>query len=243
MFRAAKVAEKAELAKKKSISRLEQNKSLAEKEALVAEKEAFTFFETLSDPEMDKIVGLNNNIQSQPVVPPRPLDNKSVKKPAIHPSEAKEKTDSSEDNVHHTSFLSSPDNHESKSAALAKLSEEIKASAKEPEGGTGKEKNKKSPVSAESSAHKKPEPNDIDDDKTYTVQISSFKELAPAQSLQAKLQKKGYSAYLLSIDSPGKGVIYRVFLGKYVGQGKAIAAANKVRQEDKLNGVVVLLRE
>jgi cell division septation protein DedD len=227
MYRVAKEAEKAEIARKKSSAKMEQDKLTAEKDALAAsEKEAFTFFETLGDPEMNKIVGLNNNIQSQPVVPPRPLENKPVKK-TVAPQEAKEKADVPSDGVKHVSFLSPLDNQESKPA---------------PSGETAGEKNKK--AHPEQSAPKKPAlKGDKDDDKTYTVQISSFKELAPAQSMQAKLQKKGYPAYLLSVDTPGKGVIYRVFLGKYIGQDKAKTAANKVRQEDNINGVVVLLQD
>lgn len=225
MYRTAKEAEKAELARKRSSSRIEQNKLMAEKDALAAsEKEAFTFFETLSDPEMNKIVGLNNNIQSQPVVPPRPLENRPVKKSVVS-QEAK--ADVVSDGVKHVSFLSQPDNHASKPA---------------PSGETAREKDKKG--HPEQSIPKKPAlKGDKDDDKTYTVQISSFKELAPAQSLQAKLQKKGYPAYLLSVDTPGKGVVYRVFLGKYIGQDKAKTAASKIRQEDNINGVVVLLQD
>lgn len=233
MFRAAREAEKqAELAKKKSSAKLEQSKSAAEKEAAVAEKEAYTFFETLGDPEMNKIVGLNNNIQSQPVVPPRPMENKAGKKATATP-ETKEKANASPDMVQHASLLTPPETHEFKSKPEYSKSNE-------PPVKVGKVGDKKVPVRTEPSAKSD---SRAEDDKTYTVQISSFKELAPAQSLQTRLQKKGYPAYLLLVDTPGKGAIYRVFLGKYIGADKAKAAANKARQEENVNGVVVLLQE
>ncbi len=178
---------------------------------------------------MNKIVGLNNTIQSQPVIPPRPMENKTGKK-ALAAQEAKEKVSPSPDMVQHASLLTSPETHESKSKP-----EDSKP--REPSVGSGKDGDKKALVRTEPSKSD----SRAGDDKTYTVQVSSFKELAPAQSLQARLQKKGYPAYLLLVDTTGKGAIYRVFLGKYIGSDKAKTAASKVRQEENANGAVVLL--
>lgn len=241
LFRLAKETEKAELAKRKSGLKLEQNRPAPDKEALAAsEKETLTFFETLSDPEMNKIVGLNNNIQNQPVVPPGPSDYKPKK--AVASPESKEKTNPSPDMASHASLLAPLGNRDSAYAALAKLSEEGKTAGKESSGEAAQDRGKKPPAVPEQ-ADRPVLKSGKDDDKTYAVQISSFKELAPAQSLQAKLRGKGHSAYLLSVDVAGKGVLYRVYLGKYVGLDKAKAAVNQVKKEDDINGVVVLLQD
>lgn len=230
LFRAAKESRKAVIAKKTGpvARKTDTEKSLpGQEKPAVEEKNDYTFFETLNDPEMKKIVGLNNQIQDEPIIPPQSSrsDNKAVKKatPAIHEKQDAPPTE--------TKSVVSQVVQEGRPAETPSdaTKENVKKDSAGPRGVT------QIPRVSEAAEGK-------DDDKTYTVQISSFKELSRAQALQTQLQKKGYPAYLLTVDTQS-GVVYRVFLGKYIGQGKAKAAANKVKREDKIDAVVVLLSE
>jgi cell division septation protein DedD len=70
--------------------------------------------------------------------------------------------------------------------------------------------------------------------------VSSFRDVKMASILKMKLQKKGFSPYLMKIELPNHGgVWHRVFLGKYADEDLAQKAAEQARQEHKLNAVVV----
>ena len=74
----------------------------------------------------------------------------------------------------------------------------------------------------------------------FVVQVSSFRDVKMASILKMKLQKKGFDAYLMKIELPNHGgVWHRVFLGKYTDEALAQKAAERARQEYKLNAVVV----
>jgi hypothetical protein len=74
----------------------------------------------------------------------------------------------------------------------------------------------------------------------YAVQVSSFRDVKMASVLKKKLQGKGFDAYLMEIELPNNGgVWHRVFLGQYIDEAFARKAAERARQEYKLNAVVV----
>jgi cell division septation protein DedD len=74
----------------------------------------------------------------------------------------------------------------------------------------------------------------------FAVQVSSFRDVKMASALKMKLQKKGFDAYLTEIALPNHGGRWhRVFLGQYVDEALARKAAERARQEHKLNAVVV----
>ena len=74
----------------------------------------------------------------------------------------------------------------------------------------------------------------------FAVQVSSFRDLKMASVLKMKLQKKGFDAYLRKIELPNHGgVWHRVFLGQYTDEALARKAAERARQEHKLNAVVI----
>ena len=74
----------------------------------------------------------------------------------------------------------------------------------------------------------------------FVVQVSSFRDVKMANILKMKLQKKGFDAYLMKIELPNHGGVWnRVFLGKYTNEALAQKAAERARQEYKLNAVVV----
>ena len=74
----------------------------------------------------------------------------------------------------------------------------------------------------------------------FAVQVSSFRDVKMASVLKKKLKEKGFDAYLMEIELPNHGgVWHRVFLGQYVDEALAKKAAERARQEHKLNAVVV----
>jgi hypothetical protein len=74
----------------------------------------------------------------------------------------------------------------------------------------------------------------------FAVQVSSFRDVKMASALKIKLQKKGFDAYLMEIELPNHGgKWHRVFLGQYVDEGLARKAAERARQEYKLNAAVI----
>ena len=72
----------------------------------------------------------------------------------------------------------------------------------------------------------------------YAVQVSSFRDEARAGALKVRLQKNGFDAFLMHTELANQDW-YRVFLGRYVDEQKAQDAANLIKNEYKLNAVVV----
>ena len=74
----------------------------------------------------------------------------------------------------------------------------------------------------------------------FAVQVSSFRDVKMASALKMKLLKQGFDAYLMEIELPNHGgKWYRVFLGQYVDEVLARKAAERARQEYKLNAAVI----
>ena len=74
----------------------------------------------------------------------------------------------------------------------------------------------------------------------FAVQVSSFRDVKMASALKMKLQKKGFDAYLMEIELPNDGgKWHRVFLGQYVDEVLARKAAERARQEYKINAAVI----
>ena len=58
--------------------------------------------------------------------------------------------------------------------------------------------------------------------------------------MESKLQRKGYSAFVMSVEvSKEKGVWYRVFLGKYQTQANARAVAQEALRLHNLKTLVL----
>ncbi len=98
---------------------------------------------------------------------------------------------------------------------------------------------KVTPSTAPSSSAKRAVPSAIPL-RPYMVQVSSFKKLTHARALASKLKRKGYRAFVMSVQvSQTKGRWYRVFLGKYQTQANARAAAQKAQRLHKLKTLVL----
>lgn len=64
----------------------------------------------------------------------------------------------------------------------------------------------------------------------YYLQAASFRELADAEKLRARLGLKGYASVAQPREVEGKGTFYRVRLGPYSDKRKAKTVKNKLQK-------------
>jgi len=75
--------------------------------------------------------------------------------------------------------------------------------------------------------------------KTFRVQVSSFRESDMARSLEAHLKTKGYPAFYKAVTLAEKGTWYRVYLGEYAEKKDAQKTAQLARERDRLKPVII----
>lgn len=78
------------------------------------------------------------------------------------------------------------------------------------------------------------EPADCAGRSYYSIQISSFQNLENANKLVNSLKEKGKSVFWKKVDIPGKGVFYRVYLGKYKNREDAYEYWEKLREDEAI---------
>ena len=72
----------------------------------------------------------------------------------------------------------------------------------------------------------------------YAIQVSAVKDVNSAAKLVDRLRKKGYRAYQIRSEVPGKGVWYRVRVGAYESRDAAGATLKKLRA-DRFGGMII----
>jgi photosystem II stability/assembly factor-like uncharacterized protein len=77
----------------------------------------------------------------------------------------------------------------------------------------------------------------------YTVQIASAPSETEARSLVADLKSNGIEAYWVKAEVPGKGVRYRVRIGRYKTQADAKAAGDRAMGKNLINEFIVTIYE
>jgi len=73
----------------------------------------------------------------------------------------------------------------------------------------------------------------------YTIQVGSSRNLEQASELKGRLSKKGYAAYVQSVDLSDKGTWHRVRVGTYRDKEGAERVANDLRSQESLPATVV----
>src|SRR5262245_42151745 len=73
----------------------------------------------------------------------------------------------------------------------------------------------------------------------YTIQVSSFQSLEQAGELKGRLGKKGYAAYVQSVDLSDKGTWHRVRVGNYRDKEGAERVASDLRSRESLPATVM----
>ena len=73
----------------------------------------------------------------------------------------------------------------------------------------------------------------------YTIQVGSSRSLEQATELKDRLSKKGYVAYVQSVDLSDKGTWHRVRVGNYRDKEGAERIANDIRSRESLPTTVM----
>jgi cell division septation protein DedD len=73
----------------------------------------------------------------------------------------------------------------------------------------------------------------------YTIQVSSFRSLEQASELKGRLHRKGYAAYVQSVDLSDKGMWHRVRVGNYRDKEGAERVASDLRGRESLPATVM----
>ena len=183
----------------------------------------YTFFETLEDVDLERYVDLDGKVK--------------VMKKTVHSW-----VDEVEKVIHEPRILlaayKEPDEGSDKPSSYEDIINKLDDLMKE------EPKKKAAPsVAPAASARRAVAPSTVSS-KSYRVQVSSFRKLSHARALESKLQRQGYSAFVVSVDiSKTKGRWYRVFLGKYQTEASARAAAQKAQHLHNLKTLVVKARQ
>jgi cell division protein FtsN len=74
----------------------------------------------------------------------------------------------------------------------------------------------------------------------YTVQTASYQERNMAEDEVKRLKKRGFAAFVVSSELPGKGVWHRVRLGSFSNKAVAERLQKSVREKEGLSTIVVL---
>lgn len=74
---------------------------------------------------------------------------------------------------------------------------------------------------------------------TYRVQLGSFQTRSDATSLQLKLMKAGFTAFVHSVNLPGRGQWFRVYAGPYTNKDLAKDAVRNIQEKMKIRGLLV----
>jgi cell division septation protein DedD len=73
----------------------------------------------------------------------------------------------------------------------------------------------------------------------YTIQVGSSRSLEQASELKGRLSKKGYAAYVQSVDLSDKGTWHRVRVGNYRDKEGAERVAGDLRSRESLPATVM----
>jgi DedD protein len=73
----------------------------------------------------------------------------------------------------------------------------------------------------------------------YTIQVGSSRSLEQAGELKGRLSKKGYAAYVQSVDLSDKGTWHRVRVGSYRDKEGAERVASDIRSRESLPATVM----
>jgi len=65
--------------------------------------------------------------------------------------------------------------------------------------------------------------------RPFTLQVAAARQLAKAVALAERLRGGSWEAFTVPTETPGKGVNYRVFLGRFESEGSAAAARKELR--------------
>jgi cell division septation protein DedD len=77
----------------------------------------------------------------------------------------------------------------------------------------------------------------------YTVQVGAFTNVADADALKKKLEKKGYRTSMALSESKKAGGLYKVWVGKFSTRKNAEALSMKIKKTEGLQAFVTVKKE
>ncbi len=98
------------------------------------------------------------------------------------------------------------------------------------------EKNGKEPAPSDSKIEAK---IDKSSKNVYAVQAGAMRDRSLADALVSKLKKNGYSAYIVSSESSGKGIWHKVRLGAFSNKEDAHKEAARIEKNEGISATVV----
>ena len=72
----------------------------------------------------------------------------------------------------------------------------------------------------------------------YAMQLGSFKSLNAAEALCDTYISKGYKAYIVSAEIPGKGTAYRVRIGRFIDINDAQKFSSEFEKKEKVSAFI-----
>jgi cell division protein FtsN len=76
-------------------------------------------------------------------------------------------------------------------------------------------------------------------DGRYSVQVGSFRAREQAEELRGRLRSKGYAARIQLTRIPGKGIWYRVRVGRFADRAAASRAAQRLENRERLSVLIM----
>lgn len=73
----------------------------------------------------------------------------------------------------------------------------------------------------------------------YTVQIASYQEKEMAEEEAKRLKKRGYAAFVVSSEIPGKGRWYRVRLGSFLNKASAENLQKTIQSKEGISPIIL----
>ncbi len=73
----------------------------------------------------------------------------------------------------------------------------------------------------------------------FAIQVGSYPTPEEAAQILARWKKKGYAAYQLSAEIPGRGTWYRVRLGGFAKRDEATKYLERFRTKEKIDAIIV----
>jgi cell division septation protein DedD len=195
------------------------------------------------------------SVASQPLEQPpkgRPELSPSGRIPLIPAAEPKHQAVQAPEFAFSPTLPESPSTSQSESASAAAPSRAKPAPAPEailssvPAAGTPKAEEKREPEPRRSAVTAESKPKvpsaarvSLSQRADYTIQVSSFRSMEQASELKGRLSKKGYAAYVQSVDLSDKGTWHRVRVGNYRDKEGAERIAGDLRSQESLPATVM----
>ena len=74
----------------------------------------------------------------------------------------------------------------------------------------------------------------------YTLQLASYPEKGAADSDVKKMKQRGYAAFIVAADVPGKGTWYRVRIGSFLNKNAAEKLQKQIILKEGLSPIIVM---